>query len=177
MKPENITPRHIDIVNSLRQLPKKMICLQGHDNIVEFVLHELCNKRCFNIEKAAFFIDNPDFNFIKGIAGLSQHEIAQDLHDIWGDPIAFSEHMSQAEFNKKVRSFGCESHKRQGNNEQDLADYIAKELNFQNYDFYTVDMKHDNHGFFMCEQKHDHDDTIKNIMKDSLYLLGFCPIH
>lgn len=175
MKLENMTSRHIDIVNSLRQLPKKMICLHGRDNIIEFVLHELCNKRCFNIEKAAFFIDNPDFNCMQGVAGFCQHE-AHESEDIWNNPLLFSEHMSQANFNKKVRSFGCESHKKQGHEEKHLTERIAKELEFKNYDFYVVDMKHDNHGFFMYEPGDEHDDTIKDIIRDSLYLLGFCSI-
>lgn len=176
MKLENMTSRHIDIVHSLRQLPKKMILLHGRDNIVEFVLHELCNKRCFNIEKAAFFIDNPDFNCIKGVAGFSQDEAEHHTEDIWKNPASFSQYMSQADFNKKVRAFGCESHKKQGHPEQEFAERIAQELAFKNYDFYTIDMKHDNHGFFVCERGQEHEE-MKDIMHDSLYLFGFCPVH
>lgn len=176
MKLENMTSRHIQIVNSLRQLPKKILLLYGRDNVTEFVLHELCNKDCFNVDKAAFFIDNPDFDHIKGIAGFSQNEAIQSP-DIWKHPASFSQHMAQSPFNQKVRSFNCSSRKRACQSEQDLAQLIADEFELHKYHFYSWNMKHDNHGFLICQLIDDHDELLNDLMHDSMYFFSFCPVY
>ena len=47
----------------------------------EFVLHDICNPNCFNLQKAAFLVDNPDFDCLKGVAGFSADE-AYQKHDL-----------------------------------------------------------------------------------------------
>ena len=59
-----------DLLQKLSHLPKKIVALEGLEHTPSFVLHELCNESAFNLSKAAFFIDNPDFNHFKGIAGF-----------------------------------------------------------------------------------------------------------
>ena len=63
--------RHYTILNTLSKLPRKMLSLKGQENVTEFVLHELCHKNCFNLDKAAYFVDNPDFDCLKGMAGFA----------------------------------------------------------------------------------------------------------
>ena len=178
MKPENMMYSHAHVVDNLRRLPRKMLNLHGLDNVTEFVLHELCAKNCFNLHKAAYFIDNPDFNCLKGVVGVSSAEL-HDIEDIWTSPDAFTQQMIESPFNKQVRSFLGESHKRNGEPYEKTAEAIAHELGLNNYGFYSWDMKHNNHGFLVCEknetdaESHPHDD----IIVDGLCLLGFCPVH
>ena len=88
MKPELLMDRNAQIAYSLRRLPRKMLQLHGLDNITDFVLHELCSKDCFNIPKAAYFVENPAFNCFKGVVGVSGTEL-QDVGDIWTNPEMF----------------------------------------------------------------------------------------
>ena len=144
---------HRRITDSLRRLPRKM--LLGMDNVTEFVVHELCSNRCFDLEKAAYFIDNPDFNCLKGVAGFSRDEVFHE-EDIWDSPDAFSKKMASSLFNKKVRTIASESCKRHGALQEDFVRSAASELGFNDIGFCTWDMKHDNHGIFISERPTNH---------------------
>ena len=178
MKPEKIIHRHGQIVDNLRRLPRKMLQIHGLDNATEFVLHELCSKDCFNISKAAYFIDNPDFNHLKGVVGVSANDLA-NVVNIWENPDLFTQQMVQSPFNQTVRSFVCESRKRRDQSEQDFAKTIAQELGLKDYGFYSWDMKHDNHGFLVCEKNSidEADCPQDDVIVDGLSLLSFCPVH
>ena len=60
------------MLHHLAQLPRLMIDVHGRDNISEFILHELCSEPCFNLRKAAYLVDNPDFNCLRGVAGFAR---------------------------------------------------------------------------------------------------------
>src|SRR5262245_10115368 len=90
------------ILNLLSTIPQKVLSLHGTENITEFVLHELCNTHCFDFKKAAYLVDNPDFDCLKGVAGFSSDE-AYPKETIWEKPELFTAHMKKAAFNKKVR--------------------------------------------------------------------------
>jgi len=177
MKPE-MTNKHTQISDSLRRLPRKILQLYGHDNVTHFVLHELCGENCFDMSKAAYFIDNPAFNILKGIAGFSAEESKKlsNSTNIWDNPHHFNDIISQSLFNKKVRSFDYESRKKNGHSHEAMAETIAKDLDIKEYDFYTWDMKHENHGLLVCEKNNSHNLQYPNdeIIVDGLCLLGFC---
>lgn len=177
MKPDTLN-RDAQIFDSLRRLPRKILQLHGHDSVTHFVLHELCSKNCFNIPKAAYFIDNPAFNCLKGIAGLCQEEMS-DIKNIWESPDSFSDHIIQSPFNQKVRSFNYESRKNRGHSHEAMAETIANNLGMKDYGFYFWDMKHDNHGLLVCEKDDSHplEHPHNEIVTDGLCLLGFCPIY
>lgn len=178
MKPELMMYRHAQIVDNLRRLPRKMLGLHGRDNVTDFVLHELCSADCFNIPKAAYFIDNPHFNCLKGIVGISGEEL-QGSENIWDNPDQFIEKVAQSQFNQKVRSFNYESRKNRGHSHEQMAEAIAKELGLNDYGFYAWDLKHDNHGFLVCEKNaaQDAEHPHEEIMIDGLSLLSFCPVY
>jgi hypothetical protein len=178
MKQEMLMNRNAQIADSLRRLPRKMLQLHGLDNVTDFVLHELCSASCFNIPKAAYFIDNPAFNCLKGIVGVSGQEL-QGFDNIWTQPEQFIYTMAQSPFNQKVRAFNYESRKNRGHAEQAMAETIAKELDFNDYGFYSWDMKHDNHGFLVCEKNSnpEHEHPHEEFMVDGLSLLSFCPVY
>ena len=178
MKSEKMIHNHTHVVDNLRRLPRKILSLHGLENVTEFVLHELCSKSCFNLKKAAYFIDNPDFDCVKGVVGVSNMEL-HEIEDIWSSPDSFTQQMTLSPFNQHVRSFIYESHKKNGKSYEDMAKSIAYELGINEYGFYSWDMKHNNHGFLVCEkntidpQEHPQDD----IVIDGLCLLSFCPVH
>lgn len=178
MKPELMMYRHAQIVDNLRRLPRKMLGLHGRDNVTDFVLHELCSKDCFDIPKAAYFIDNPSFNCLKGIVGIAGQEL-QGFENIWAHPDQFIEKVAQSPFNQKVRSFNYESRKNRGHSHEAMAETIAQELGLNNYGFYAWDLKHDNHGFLICEKNEakDAEHPHEEIMVDGLCLLSFCPVY
>jgi hypothetical protein len=156
-----------------------MLQLHGRDNVTDFVLHELCSKDCFNMPKAAYFIDNPAFNCLKGVVGVSGAELTNS-GNIWENPDEFIQQITRSPFNQKVRSFTYDSRKNRGHSEQAMAETIAQELGLSDYGFYSWDMKHDNHGFLVCEK-----DTVssqdghatEDVIVDGLCLLSFCPIY
>jgi hypothetical protein len=176
MKPEMMVHRHAHIVDNLRRLPRKMLQIHGLDNATEFVLHELCSKDYFNLSKAAYFIDNPDFNCLKGVVGVSGDEL-KNTGNIWENPAVFTEQMIASPFNQKVRSFTYESAKKRDHSPDVLAQTIAQELGLNDYGYYSWNMKHDNHGFLVCEKNKTEDHPQEDIIVDGLCLLSFCPVH
>jgi hypothetical protein len=178
MKHDKVGHNATHVVDNLRRLPRKMLLLHEFDNVTEFVLHELCGKSCFNLDKAAYFIDNPDFNCIKGVVGVSNSEM-HGINDIWSSPDLFTQYMIQSPFNQHVRSFTGQSHRKNNHSYEDAASAIAQELGFNSYGYYVWDMKHNNHGFLVCEKNdtHLHGHPGDDIVLDGLCLLSFCPVH
>lgn len=151
-----------------------MLKLHGADNISEFVLHELACKDCFNLAKAAYFVDNPAFDCLKGVAGFAQEEACQLSIPIWDDPDRFSNHMQSASFNQKVRNCVQLSCKNCATPDEELLHELAMQLGMTNFDYCTWQMKHDNHGYLLyqtCGQLPD-----KDMLISGLSLLSFCPI-
>ncbi len=167
---------HNRVLNYLSHLPKKIVALDGISNTPEFILHELCNENCFNLDKAAFFVDNPDFNYLKGVAGFASKEAYTHESGIWQNPDAFTEHMQSAAFNQKVKKLSLESLKRTDVLSEQALESIAKELGFKNPAYRFWQMKHDNHGFLVYEYNGSTLSGIEEHLDNSLYLLNFCPL-
>lgn len=161
------------VLKALHMLPRKMLSLHERDNVTEFVLSELCGKNCFNLQKAAFFVNNPDFNCCKGIAGyVAERDFKKTS---WEHPEDFSKHMQCCEFNAKVRNQDASSFIKEHSSEQELANVLAKNLGFVNPSYCSWDMKNANHGLLIFEKPEEpieKDETFVN----GLCLLGFCPI-
>ncbi len=166
-----------NIMHCLSCLPRKILGLHGRENVIEFVLHELSKQECFDLERAAYVVDNPDFNCIKGVAGFCRPEAYQSQSDIWDEPDDFSEHMLQSAYNKKIRSFERDSCVKKGEKSEQIVKEIAEELGFEHPSFYTWKMKHDNSGILLYE-KHDKDAKCEcDYLLDGLCLIGFCPVY
>jgi len=162
------------LLHNLSFMPKKIMSLEGNEKTPEFVLHELCNEDYFNLQKAAFFVDSPDFNYLKGIAGFNKAEAFPE-NDIWNDPYGFIDHMQKATFNQKVREFTRGSIKREQLSEQALIK-MAYDLGFHDPAFHTWEMKHDNHGYLIYESNGSAVSSAQDHLENSLYLFSFCPI-
>lgn len=167
---------HNQLLSYLSHLPRKIVSLDGIGNTPEFILHELCNENCFNLSKAAFFVDNPDFNHLKGVAGFSSAEAYADHATIWDKPLEFSEHMQQAHFNQKVKNISLNSFKRADVLSDEAVLNVAHELGFKNPAYKSWQMKHDNHGVLVYEYNGSALPGIEEHLDNSLYLLNFCPL-
>lgn len=176
MNEELLLARQKDILERLSMLPRKMLQLHGRENVIEFVLYELCHQNCLNIDRAAYFVDNPDFDCLKGVAGHAKDQ--QYPHDgVWVAPEEFSAHMRQSSFNNQVRGLIRESAARKGQQDGEIASGLAQNLNFARHGFYSWPMKHDNHGIFIYERAQD--DTAQyhdRFLPEGVCLLSFCPI-
>lgn len=174
MDENELLHRHKKIVRYLSCLPKQMLAIESMDNITEFVLHGLCNKDCFDLERAAYFVDNPDFDCFKGVAGFVKSEHDRDWDNIWSNPEAFSSSMQKSNFNQKVRTYLSRSVASSNKNLEDLIQEIGKELGFQNPSACSWDMKYFNKGFLVYEKNGDKD--FDEHFLSSLYFLSFCPV-
>ncbi len=176
MEREELLERQNKMFVCLTSLPKRMLSLQGMDNVTEFVLHDLCNECCFNLSRAAFFIDNPDFNCTKGVAGFSREEIRAQCSGIWDNPQAFSECMRSSAFNQKVRGLTECSIRKAGHNHDELAKKVADDLGFKQYAYCSWGMKHDNEGFVIFEKALPQETFADEHVLNGLALLSFCPV-
>lgn len=165
-----------ELLHQLSHLPKKILTLNGLENTPEFVLHELAHKNCFNLKRAAFLVDSPDFNSLKGVAGFSETEVFSSPEHMWQSPHLFIDHMQHASFNQQVRSLQRASISQSTQaREKELA-AIAHQLGFTHPSFHSWHMKYDNYGFFIYEQNDTRPEGYEEHLTNSLYLFSFCPI-
>lgn len=169
-----ILERQNRMLHHLAQLPRLMIHVHGRDNISEFILHELCSEPCFNLRKAAYFVDNPDFRMIRGVAGFSNDQAFKDS-EIWQYPDRFSEHMQQADFNGKVRAIHVDNPEI-SEDEQKFLQELARALGFSGCSSCSWKMRHDNHGILMYEKNDPADSLVEDHLVDGMSLLSFCPV-
>lgn len=172
---EPLGTKKLTIAHNLSCLPRKILKLYGRDNLAEFVMHELGKQDCFDLERVAYIIDNPDFNWLKGVAGLSRLEAYQPKRNIWDEPEEFTAHMKQSPYNNKVRSFSKESGLKRGDSDTNIVKKFAADLGFEHPSFYAWPMKHDNHGILLYEKATNEPCDCEYLL-EGLSLIGFCPV-
>ena len=175
MKQELYHDPHHRMLRHVATLPRKIVSLHGVENVTEFVLHDLCHNCCFNLDKAAYFVDNPDFDCFKGVAGFDDEQAYHD-NDIWRDVNGFSNHMKRAPFNQQIRAFEHASAHLNQSPTSTIVAQLASLFSFTEPHFMTFDMKHDNTGLLIYQKNdHNHVSTNEDII-NGLSLLSFCPI-
>lgn len=175
MEIHNDPSRQHAILTCLSCMPGRILSLSHVENVTEFVLYDLSNHECFNLEKAAFFIDNPDFDCLKGVAGFSQAEkYGQNL--AWDNPEGFSEFMRSCAFNQKVRSISRSSIKHAGKDTAAAVAEIAALLDLKDYGHHIFTMKHGNEGVLVFERGKETASDVQEFIPRGACLLGFCPV-
>jgi hypothetical protein len=173
MKHTDLVTRRHHLLYRLSCLPAKIVAAHDQAHLAELVLYELSQKDCFNFDKAAFFIDNPDFDCLKGMAGVSG---IGEL-DVWQEKENFLKCMEASAFNKAVRAISSCSIEKSGKTVEADLRRLADSLSFRNPGWHVFKIKHGNIGLLVFE-KQDEQDT--QIVKDHLdagaSLLAFCPI-
>lgn len=163
-----------EVLLCVANLPEQLIKFHGQENMLEFMLHAMSQKSCFNFKKAAYFVDNPDFDHLKGVAGFHHPESYE--HNHWEDPKVFSEHMKQAPFNNQVREVVRASIKKNNHSEEQVVQELSKELAFNNAHYLMWPIKYNNHGILLFESPEDQDEEVKQHLESGLHLFGFCPV-
>jgi hypothetical protein len=169
-----VLERQNRMLHHLAQLPRLMIHAHGRDNLSEFLLHELCSEQCFNLRRAAYFVNNPDFKVVRGVTGFTKDQ-AYKGEGIWQNPNEFSNHMEKASFNNQVRSMQYDDIVL-SDEEQKILDEIVKKLGFGSCANCSWKMRHDNHGILMYEKDDPQDLIVDQHIIDGMSLLSFCPV-
>ncbi len=175
---KDIFVRHNKLLKSLSSLPEKILGAHYQEKLTELVLYELSHPDCFNFSKAAYFINNSDFNHLQGIAGFSQKDHALHNENIWQDPEKLYTAMHASMFHQKVRTIKKESLELEAEKKNSAIKRIAEELHFVNPSHYSWKTKHDNHAILLFE--HEDNATKEEYSEDILRnvsLLGFCGIY
>lgn len=175
MSRSTISQREHAILCNLRKLPQKILSLHSHDRITDLVLHNLCGQECFNFRKAAYLVDNPDFNCLKGVSGFYQQDCGVlTACNIWESPDECAERIRNLPFNAQVRDIELCSLKKGMSAELQLAREIAEGLEMNNPQFCVWSLKYGNHGLLIFEKLED--EYPNDYVTDGCSLLGFCPI-
>ena len=168
--------RYEALLAYLGALPGKMISIHEANNLSAIVLHDICNMPCFGVHKAAYFVDNPEFNTCAGIVGFCKDERC-DWCNAWQDPVIFDRAMQTSAFNQQVRALLLESIVRNKLIHADVVKRVAPQLGFAHPVWHAWHLKHGNDGLLVYE-KDDHNDTsFDQHFINTLALLGFCAIH
>jgi hypothetical protein len=164
------------ILQHLGNLRKMIVHNHELENLSEFVLHELCSGPCFHVDKAAYFINNPDFRAIRGITGYTK-QVAQDqLYDRWNNQSQFIASMKNSDFNQKVRSCSQENFQKGHASEKSTVQKLAYKLEIENPAYHIWNLKHANQGLLIYESTGDEMKYPHSHLLDSLYYLSFCPV-
>lgn len=172
---KHLSLRHENLLKVLSSLPSKILASYYRTNLTDFVLYELAHPECFNLSKAAYFVDNPDFNCLKGVVGLSQVDHKSHDQDIWTND-QFAQDMHGSTFNQKVRHTSLPSIGHASDyNSASLAE-LAAQLSITRPHYYSWHLKHDNHGILIFEHPHNYQEDYEPHTLHGFSLLGFCPI-
>lgn len=158
----------------LSELPEKMVAAHHYANLAEYILHELCDSVCLSFTKAAFLLDNPDFDHLKGITGI-HHTDRFPGESIWNEHETFNSHMEQSSFNQSIRAIQQKSAQRNNIPWQECAERIAQDMVFQEHGWLTFQAKHGNVGLLLFEP-HTLSPAQEKFLLAGASLLGLCPV-
>ena len=167
------------VMNRLIDLPNKISRNYDLQYLPQLVLHYIGHKDCFDLKKAAYFADNPDFDHFLGAAGYDQNECCYDnLDNLWSEPSKYLTHSEDGNFHNKIQKILRTSFKKQGaslSNSEDLS-LLAKELGMESPNIVSWDLKHGNHGVLMYETNKTLDQQNADLLEKALSFLNFCPL-
>ncbi len=175
MEPKNLIKKDQHILQHLDALRKNIVRHHNLTNLSEFVLHDLCTGPCFSVNKAAYFVNNPDFKFLRGIAGYVSDESSL-VSNPWENQKDFISFMQSSKFNQKVRSSHHDYFDEISDINEGLIRKFADDLEIEKPAYHVWNLKHDNHGLLIYESIADEELQAHQHI-DSLYYLGFCPIY
>lgn len=154
---------------------KNMVKHHQLENLSEFVIHDLCSQDLFNINKAAYLVNNPDFKCLKGVAGYHQPESFRKDNS-WQSHKAFTSHMKDSAFNNTVRSVSDRSLIMNDNRpEAVIIQDLVHRFDMRDPIYHTWDMKYDNQGIFIFERP-EHSDIVEDHLLNFLQILSFCSV-
>ena len=165
------------ILQHLGNLREMIVHHHELENLSEFVLHDLCTGPCFHVDKAAYFINNPDFKLLRGVTGHSKQEPQSQIRDSWNNQKQFIASMKDSAFNQKVRNSSYDSFEKGRASEKYIVQKLADQLEIENPAYHIWDLKHANHGLLIYEPLLHGPIHGQDHMMSSLYYLSFCPVY
>jgi len=161
-------------LKQLSHIPHKILHHQEQDNLQQTVLHDLCDS--FGIRKAGYFIDNPDFNCMKGVGGYCREDFKAHKTNVWQDPLAFQQYLKDAQFNQTLTRFMHDSFSKEGKEGFDESELrvLGEQLGLCNPACMHWKMRHGNHGILLYEDDDDREDEQKELFKNFAALLSLC---
>ena len=176
METNDLQIRRETLLKQMILLPQQMVKIHGTYNTHDFLLHKLCQKDCFNLSKAAYFLDNPDFDVCKGIAGFHQDQSYKNSNH-WDEADAFEKHMNICSFNRSVKDISLPSLKRNNKNIPDMVKDISDDLHIEQPLYLSWPVKHGNSGILLFESNdllgHQH---IQEHLEAGVHFLSLCPL-
>ena len=166
------------LVENLLGLPEKILKFYYLDDLSQMVLHHISCDDCFGLDKSAYFIDNPDFDHLQGVAGFSKDESVYHNSDFWKDPANIKDKIKDTSFLNKIRRYLDTSFARKKidfHNSREILE-LGNKIGIKHPDFCCWEMKHGNYGLLIFESKSPLSVEKKKILKDVAPLLSFCPI-
>ena len=164
-----------ELLAKLGGFPRNMVQNHHLENLSEFIIHDICSQDAFNINKAAYLVNNPDFTCLKGVAGYHQPESFKKENS-WQLPKEFTSHMKQSDFNQTVRSVNDKSLIMQDNGpEQAKVQALIERFNMRDPVCHTWNMKYDNQGIFIFE-KPEESEIVNDHLLNFLHMLSFCSV-
>ena len=172
---------HYDLLLRLCVLPQAINTLHHDDehgeHAAEYIFHELCGNQCFGLRKAAYLIDNPDFDMTRGVAGYACDQYASKPaeHEKEECMKHFASHLSACDFNKAVRELSNQSITRNGQNEKEIAQQFAKLFGFSKPQVIMWQVQNDNNGVLVYEADEAHAQELRDWLVHGMHLLSLCP--
>ena len=163
-------------MNWLYDLSDRIIKNYDLHDLPTLVLHHVGHEESFGLKKAAYFIDNPDFNHFQGIAGFTTSECKLHHPTLWKSPTSFNENKKTARFHKSVEQFADESlSKKSKISPESKLKKIAKELGLTSFDFFSWTLKYGNTAFLLFESGKKLSKQEKELLEHAVSYLSFCP--
>ncbi|MFH1643916.1 MAG: hypothetical protein ABIA74_01955 [bacterium] len=167
------------IIRYLSALPHKILQFHDLDGLAQMILHELAHKPAFNLKRATYLVDNPDFDHLIGVAGFEEQECHLHKVDLWQSPDLFSNDMQEANFHNDIKKFLKNSLKKNDinlNNSQEVSG-LGHFLGMKEPDYFSWNMKHGNHGILLFDKgEHDLPEWKRELLMNAAALLSLCSI-
>lgn len=165
---------HLNIVDQILQIPKQIISYHHVNGLVDLVLHNISKNNCLSFSKAAYFVDNPDFNQLKGVCGFNSSILCDTPVKNQQDSI---EYILKSAYNCKVKSINRESFRAKNidlSNRANITE-LCDSLEIKNPKTLSWDLKHNNYGVLIFETEQPDCCSWKNSLVEQVsHFLGMC---
>jgi len=160
------------VLNAAATMPYKILEWYQHDyvdNIAKLVVYQLCSKHCFALKKAAFFVNNPDFKWCRGIVGYASDEDSAIL----SNESTIIDFFDTSSFHAKTCAIVESAYTK---NDTTIIKKCADILQMPTYHVCSIPLKYGNDGLFIYELLSSSDEVYIDMVQHLVALLGFCPL-
>jgi len=165
------------LLRTLLNLPLKILRNHDVEGLPHIILHEIAHANHVGFKRAYYFVDNPDFACMKGVACFC-NEHHNEAIDPWHDPQTFVQNVQQSPFYDEMQKFVQHNVEREkGACKIDALSILSKKLGMNEPQVFTWDMRHGNKGILIYEEGdkqwcRNNPELLDHISA----LLGLCPL-